>query len=171
MATQSYRHRLDKTVGENESSPTKVAGRPPQKYRDGRENRTPAPTGPVTTPDQARATSWGRSGGGAGDNPGKQGYGGPSSVNPGERTAPATVNPNAPTDQVLDGLIRGGVRALDTQDGWQTRRLDDEGDKNLGTSPVHPAHAKRGIDSGSPGGKIPARTGFVEFDPNSVRKP
>jgi len=164
MATQSYRHRLDKTVGENASSPTKVAGRPPVKYRDGTENKTPAPTGPVTTPDQARSTSWGRSGGAAGDNPGKQGYGGASSVNPGERPGPATVNPQASTDRVLDALISGGVQALDTADDWQTRRLDDTGDKNLKASPVHPAMAKRGIDSGSPGSAVPAKNGNMSSD-------
>jgi hypothetical protein len=164
MATQSYRHRLDKTVGENASSPTKVAGRPPVKYRDGTENKTPAPTGPVTTPDQARSTSWGRSGGAAGDNPGKQGYGGASSVNPGERSGPATVNPQASTDRVLDALISGGVRALDTDDDWQTRRLDDTGDKNLKASSVHPAMQKRGADSGSPGGTVPAKNGNPTSD-------
>ena len=156
MATQKYRSRLDQTVGENKASPTKVPGRGPQKYRTGGENATPAPTGAVTTPDQARSTSWGRSSGAAGDNPGKQGYGGPSSVNPGERPGPATVNPQARTDTVLDGLIRGGVAALDKQDDWQTRKLDDT------SSPVHPAMAKRGSDSGSPGGTIPAKTGAMK---------
>jgi hypothetical protein len=165
MATQSYRHRLDKTVGENASSPTKVAGRPPVKYRDGSENKTPAPTGAVTTPDQARSTSWGRSGGAAGDNPGKQGYGGASSVNSGEKSGPATVNPQAGTDRVLDALISGGVAALDKGDDWQTRKLDDQ------ASPVHPAMAKRGIADGSPGSQVPAKNGNPSADFDQRRAP
>jgi hypothetical protein len=171
MATQSYRHRLDKTVGENASSPVKVAGRPAVKYRTGGENKTPAPIKPVETPDMARSTSWGRSQGDPGDNSGKQGFGGSSSTRPGERPAHATVDPQAPTDRVLSALIDGGVGALDKDDNWQTRGLDDEGDKNLKASPVHPAMAKRGVDSGSPGGTVPAKTGFVEFNPANVRKP
>jgi hypothetical protein len=160
MAFQGYRHKSDKTVGENKASPTKVAGRGPVRYRDGTENKTPSPTGAVTTPDQARSTSWGRSGGAAGDNPGKQGFGGASSVNPGERPGPATVNPQASTDRVLDALISGGVKALDTGDDWQTRKLDDTGT----SPPVHPAMAKRGIDSGSPGGTLPAKNGNPTSD-------
>jgi hypothetical protein len=165
MATQKYRSRLDKTVGENAASPTKVPGYGrPVAYRKGGENATPAPTGPVTTPEQARATSWGRSGGAAGDNPGKNGFGGRSSVNPGERAGPATVNPQASTDGVLDSLVRGGVAALDNADDWQTRRLDDTGDKNLKSSPVHPAMTKRSVDNGRPGGTIPAKNGNPTSD-------
>ena len=159
MSTQKYRHGSDRTVGENRSSPTKVPGYGrPVTYRDGTENKTPAPTRPVTTPDMARSTSWGRSSGAPGDNPGKQGYGGASSVNPGERAGPATVNPQASTDRVLDVLISGGVAALDRQDNWQTRTLDDS------APPVHPAMAKRGIDSGSPGSAVPAKNGNMSSD-------
>jgi hypothetical protein len=164
MATQKYRSRLDKTVGENRGSPTKVPGHGQVAFPKGGENKTPSPTGPVTTPDAARSTSWGRSSGAAGDNSGKQGYGGPSSVNPGERPGPATVNPQASTDRVLDALISGGVAALDASDDWQTRRLDDTGDKNLKASSVHPAMAKRGVDSGSPGGTVPAKNGNPTSD-------
>jgi len=124
MATQKYRSRLDKTVGENRGSPTKVPGHGQVAFPKGGENKTPSPTKAVTTPDQARSTSWGRSSGAPGDNSGKQGFGGASSVNPGERPGPATVNPQASTDTVLDSLIRGGVRALDTGDDWQTRVVD-----------------------------------------------
>ena len=134
------------------------------RYRTGGENKTPAPTKQVDTLALARSTSWGHSLGDPGDNPGKSGYGGASSINPGERAGPATVNPQAPTDGVLGALVKGGVRALDTDDDWQTRRLDDEGDKNLGTSPVHPAMTTRGVDSGSPGGTIPAKNGNPTSD-------
>ena len=158
MATQSYRHRLDRTVGENASSPTKVAGRPPVKYRDGSENKTPAPVKPVMTPDMARSTSFGRSSGDPGDNSSKNGFGGASSVNPGEKSGPATVNPQASTDRVLDALISGGVAALDKGDDWQTRKLDDT------ASPVHPAMAKRGIADGSPGSQVPAKNGNPTSD-------
>lgn len=158
MATQKYRSRLDKTVGENRGSPTKVPGHGQVAFPKGGENKTPAPTGAVTTPDQARATSWGRSGGAAGDNSGKNGFGGASSVNPGERPGPATVNPQASTDRVLDALISGGVRALDTGDDWQTRKVDDT------AYPTTPSLAKRGADSGSPGGTIPAKNGNPTSD-------
>lgn len=157
MATQSYRSRLDKTVGENSASPVKVAGRPPVKYKTGGENLTPPPTKPVTTPEMARSTSFGRSSGDAGDNPGKNGFGGASSVNPGERPGPATVNPQASTDSVLSALIHGGVAALDKGDDWQTRSDAYADAKGY---PLHDGLAKRRVDSGSPGGTIPAKTGW-----------
>ncbi len=164
MATQKYRSRLDATVGENKASPTKVAGRGPVRYKDGTENATPAPVKQVDALSIARSTSWGHSLGDPGDNPGKNGYGGASSINPGERAGKATVAPQAPTDNVLDALISGGIAALDKGDDWQTRQLDDEGDKNHGTSPVHPSFAKRGPASGSPGGVIPTKNGSPTSD-------
>ena len=113
MATQKYRSQLDNTVGENEAGPTRAVhpARPELAVKAGAENKTPAPLAkPLTTGEIARATSWGRSMGDAGDNASKQGYGGPSSLNPGEKGGVATVNPLATTDAVLDGLIRGGTR-------------------------------------------------------------
>jgi hypothetical protein len=161
MATNKWRHKSDLTVGENESSPTKVPGRPAVKYKTGGENLTPSPTKQVDTLALARSTSWGHSLGDPGDNPGKNGFGGASSVNPGERAGPATVSPQAPTDNVLEGLIRGGVRALDTGDDWQTRNAAYADPK-----PFPSAHgqAKRGVDSGSPGGTIPAKNGNPTSD-------
>jgi hypothetical protein len=159
MAFQGYRHKSDKTVGENAASPTKVPGYGrPVAYKTGAENKTPSPTGPVTTPDMARTTSWGRSSGAAGDNPGKAGFGGPSSVNPGERAGPATVDPQAPVDGVLNALIQGGVRALDTADDWQTRKVNDT------AYPTTPGTAKRGPASGSPGGTVPLKNGSPTSD-------
>jgi len=164
MATQKYRSRLDKTVGENRSSPTKVPGHGQVAFPKGGENKTPAPVKPVMTPDMARSTSFGRSSGDPGDNSGKQGYGGSSSTRPGEAPAKATVNPQAGTDRVLDALISGGVAALDRGDDWQTRKLDD-----TGASPVHPAMSKRGIDSGSPGATVPAKNGNPTSDRDARR--
>ena len=100
MAFQGYRHKSDKTVGENEASPTKVAGHPEMTYHDGTSNNMLAPVREASITETARSTSWGRSMGDAGDNPGKQGYGGPSSVNPGERPGAATVAADAPVDAV-----------------------------------------------------------------------
>lgn len=158
MATQKYRSRLDTTVGENEAGPTRAThpARPELPVKAGRENKTPAPLAtPTTTSDQARATSWGRSGGDRGDNAGKQGYGGPSSLNPGERAGEATISPQASHDAVLDGLVRGGVRALDKGDSWQTRSLDDPHDNPHGRPPVHSA-MKPANQGGAPSGQIPA---------------
>ena len=44
MATQKYRSRLDKTVGENRGSPTKVPGHGQVAFPKGGENKTPSPT-------------------------------------------------------------------------------------------------------------------------------
>lgn len=159
MATTKYRHSSDRTVDTNKTTPKMAPGHPAElQPKSGAENRTPAPTRQVDTLALARSTSWGHSLGDPGDNPGKNGFGGASSVNPGERAGPATVSPQAKTDRVLDALVRGGVRALDTGDDWQTRKLDDQ------ASPVHPAMAKRAVDSGSPGGTIPAKNGNPSDD-------
>ncbi len=159
MATQKYRSRLDHTVGANGATPKTAPGHPPElQPKAGAENLTPPPTKQVDTLALARSTSWGHSLGDPGDNPGKQGFGGASSVNPGECAGKATIDPQASTDTVLDSLIRGGVAALDKGDDWQTRKLDDT------ASPVHPAMAKRGIADGSPGGTIPAKNGNPAAD-------
>jgi hypothetical protein len=172
MATQRYRHKTDRTVGENESSPTRAThpARPELEVKPGGENRTPAPVAaPSTTADQARSTSWGRDSGGPGGNPGKNGFGGPSSLNPGERAGAATINPQAPTDAVLDAVIRGGAHGAQVSDDWQTRDLSDPHDNKHGRPPVHPAMASRAADSGSPGGTVPATTGAPVSAP--VRQP
>jgi hypothetical protein len=156
MAYQGYRSKTDKTVGENEASPTKVAGRPDLKYRDGGENRTPAPVREVSITETARSTSWGRSMGDAGDNSGKQGYGGPSSVNPGERTGPATVNPCAPVDAVKDAILAGGAKATQRSDDWQTRNSDYTSEQ---ADPTAWGNRSRAMDDGSPGSVIPKKNG------------
>lgn len=170
MAFQGYRHRTDKTVGANVTTQKLAPGHPPEKQpKAGAENKTPAPVrAPTTTPDMARSTSFGRSSGDNGDNSGKQGYGGPSSLNPGERAGPATVNPQAPTDRVLSALIEGGTAALDKGDDWQTRSLDDPHDNPHKASPAHP-FMKPANQGGAPSGKVPPKTGYVESAP--VRKP
>lgn len=154
MATQNYRDRSDETVKLNELTAKIAPGHAPeQQPKPGAENRTPSPVRPVTTTaDQARSTSWGRSGGGPGDNPGKQGYGGASSLNPGERSAPATINPNAPNDAVLQGLIEGRTARLDAQDPWQTRPVTDEQ-----AVPTTFGHRDRTADSNA--AKVPAKLG------------
>ncbi len=163
MAHQKYRGSSDHTVGENRSSPTKVPGYgKPVAYRTGGENKTPAPVKSFD-PLTARDSAWGRASG-AQNNPGANSYAGPSSLGVGEKADPATVAPQARTDNVLDALIRGGVKTLDNDDNWQTRKLDDQGDKGHGTSPVHPSFAKRGADSGSPGGTIPMKNGNPTSD-------
>lgn len=168
MATQKYRSRLDTTVGENVAGPTRAVhpARPELPVKAGSENKTPAPLAPPsTTADQARSTSWGRSSGGAGDNPGKQGYGGPSSLNPGERAAPATINANAKTDAVLDNLIRGGVgHGIDRGDNWQTRDLTDPHDNPHKAAPIHSA-----MTGAAPGPKVPAKTG-ARADDSAARR-
>jgi len=139
-------------------------GAPELSVRPGGENRTPAPINfPSTTADQARSTSWGRSGSKATDNPGANGYGGPSSLNPGERAAAATINAGASTDVVLEGLIRDGAHG---QPDWQTRDLTSAHDNPHGRVPTHDA-----MKGPAPAGTVPARTGTPAFDPSGVRKP
>jgi hypothetical protein len=124
LAFQGYRHKSDKTVGENEKSPTKVAGHPEMTYHDGTSNKTPAPVKEVSQTDISRSTSWGRSMGDVGDNPGKNGFGGASSLSPGERSGPATIDPTSPVDAVKDALISGGGKGAQRADSWQTRSED-----------------------------------------------
>lgn len=171
MATQKYRSRSDQTVAENEGTSRPVhPARPELPVKAGAENKTPAPVAaPTTTPDMARSTSWGRDSGGPGGNSGKQGYGGPSSLNPGERAGPATVNGNAKTDTVLDGLIRGGVRALDQGDNWQTRSLDDPHDNPHKAAPVHP-NMKPANSGGAPAGQVPSKLGAPVTDDSALRR-
>ncbi len=101
------------------------------KYKKGGENLTPAPTkSPDTTEAIARSTSWGRSSGDPKDNSSKQGYGGASSLNPGERSGPATVDAS-PTDAVKEALISAGATA---QPNWQTRSEDFDGEQKIPTA-------------------------------------
>jgi hypothetical protein len=140
-------------------------------YRDGGENKTPSPVHPSDAAglEMARSTSWGRSDGAPGANSGRMGYGGPSSVNPGERAGPAAIDPMSPGnhpgtyDPVMDAVLRGGARAADALDDWQTRRVDDT------QAPAAGNLVKRGIDSGSPGGVVPASTGMTSSDADARR--
>ena len=130
MAYQGYRHESDKTVGSNEGTKSTAPGHehavttPPP----GGENKTPAP---LNTAGDVRAMLKDRAWGRAGDQPqdqnsGKNGFGLASSLHPGEKGAPATLNPQAGTDAVLEGLQRGGLKALDVQDDWQTRKTKSD---------------------------------------------
>lgn len=74
----------------------------------------------------------------------------------------------ADSEDVLSKVIAGGVAGRDDRipaDGvdWQRRKIDD--------TPYAPSHgmAKRGIDSGSPGGVVPEKTGWNPTAP--VRQP
>lgn len=171
MATQRYRSRLDKTVGENEASPTRAThpARPEVQPKPGAENRTPAPVAPPsTTADMARSTSWGRSSGAPGDNPGKSGFGGPSSLNPGERSGPATINAQASHDAVLDALVKGGAHGAQVSDDWQTRQLGGEGKE--GRVPSHP-NMRPANAGGAPLGQVPAKTGMrADADDSDARR-
>ncbi len=154
MAHQGYRHKSDKTVGENKASPTKVAGRGPVKYKTGTENKTPAPVKPAPTPDELRSTAWGRGSYGA------NGWGGASSVQPGE-TVSAKLKVNAPVDAVLDNVIRGSGKRKPSDiggDDWQTRTVDPT------PYPTTRGMAKRGIADGSPGSQVPAKNGNPTSD-------
>ncbi len=165
MATQRYRDRSDETVGLNELTPSVAPGHAPEKQpAPGAENKTPAP---LSTAELARVkdTAWGRAGDQPGDqNPGKNGYGGASSLSPGQRAPAAKVNPLAPRDAVLDAVIaRGTARAGALNDDWQVRRIEDT------QLPAAGGLVKRGIDSGSPGGTVPASTGMTSSDADERR--
>lgn len=162
MATQAYASRDNdpkKKVDVTRLAQTQAPGHPPEKPpRDGAENRTPAPLRPpVTTADMARATSWGRSSGDPGDNSGRQGYGGPSSLNPGERSGKAAIDPHGPAgaDPVLQNLIHGTARAIDGEDDWQTNPAYNQPKP----FPSAHGHTSRQANSGSPGGVVPQKTG------------
>lgn len=135
MATQSYYERSTKKSGVDVERlrQTQVPGHPPElQPKPGAEGRTPSPTrAPTSTADQARSTSWGRSDGSrdAGNsNPGKQGFGQASSLNPSEKAGPATIDPLGPAgaDPILQNLRMGTARAIDADNGadWQTRNSD-----------------------------------------------
>jgi hypothetical protein len=163
MAFQGYRHKSDKTVGENEASPTKVAGHPEMTYHDGTSNKTPAPVREVSTTDLARSTSWGRSMGDPGDNSSKQGYGGASSLSPGERSGPATISASAPVDAVKDALVSGGAKGAQRSDDWQTRSQDF-------TSEQADPTAKGMRSRNNEGGIVPKKIGASILDNSAARR-
>lgn len=128
MANQSYRSRLDKTVGENNGTARPVhPAQPTLPVKPGRENKTPAPTRYDPT---AKDHTFGRASG----NPGGNAYGGPSSITPGTKAIQAVVNPQAPTDQVLENIVAVGTAQTakrgapgDTHgDDWQVRQLSTD---------------------------------------------
>ena len=130
-----------------------------QKYLTGGENKTPAPTRPAA-PDvvsSIRAPSKASYG--------MNGYSGSSSADPGfSVTSPLADNLKASSDDgTLDKIIKGGAAG---GDDWQTRKLDNS------NVPVHSAMEKRGIDSGSPGGTVPAKNGnpSSNFDTRRARQ-
>ena len=149
MATQKYRSRFDHTVGENEGTTRPVhPARPELPVKAGAENRTPAPT--KTYDPTMKDKTWGRESG----NPGGNAYSGASSIMPGQKAPAATINPQAPTDVLLDNIIRGGTARGSDGDDYQTRSLTDPHDNPKGRVPVHP-----NMTGPSPGGTVPAKCG------------
>jgi hypothetical protein len=100
--------------------------------------------------------------------PSAQGYGmnaggsNPSSVAPdkiAQTMSPLAANLKASVDDdgVLDDVIAHGTK-LDDEINGQLRKIAG------GNVPTHSAFAKRGVDSGSPGGTVPAKTGNPTSD-------
>ena len=96
---------------------------------------------------------------------GLNGYSGPSSIPPGQqKLSPLAENlkasSEAPDGLTLDHIIQHGT-ARDTSvdlQSTQTRKIDATPSKSsFGLT-------RRGIDSGSPGGTVPARTGAIAAD-------
>lgn len=164
MATQAYRDRSDETVAENSGTSRPVhPARPELPVKAGSENKTPAP---LTTADLTRRkdTAWGRAGDQPQDqNPGKNGFGGPSSIPPGTHAPAATVNPMAPRDLVLDAIVKGGAHGAQISDDWQTREVSDT------PFPSAMNMRTRAPDSGSPGSKVPAATSPASSDADARR--
>ncbi len=161
IAFQGYRHKSDRTVGENESSPTKVAGRPEMQYRDGTENLTPPPV-KAFDPLTARDSAWGRATTGS-NNPGKNSFNGPVSTPPGAKADPADVNPQAGTDLVLDAVVKGGAHGAQVSDDWQTRNSDF-------TSEQADPTAKGMRSRNNEGGTIPKKIGASILDNSAARR-
>ncbi len=80
---------------------------------------------------------------------------------PGERSGVATVAPQAPTDTVLSDLIRGGVKALDANNSWQTRSPAYADAKSLAPA--------MGMAKPSSSGVVPSKNGWNPSAP--VRQP
>lgn len=124
--------------------------------------KTPAPTREAT-PDQLRASAWGRGNYGANANSFA------SSIEPGTQVTQKGINIDPPDGDDALALIQQHGAALggkDPAESWQTRAYDPN--NNV---PVHSSMEKRDPDSGSPGGTVPKKTGFTEFNPANVRKP
>ncbi|MGH6670748.1 MAG: hypothetical protein ACRECV_02085 [Xanthobacteraceae bacterium] len=140
MSYQGYRSKTDRTTNQNESTKRPVhPARPELDVKPGGENLTPSP--------QALAGT---------DNPGVNRYCGPSSIQPGTKAMPASINAQAPKDVLLDNIIAVGTAhtakrgALNDGDNWQTRELAPD---NV------PVHDSMHANNGSPSGKVPAKTG------------
>jgi hypothetical protein len=136
MAYQGYRAPHDGTVGRNAAT---------EPVKNGGELKTPPPVNLAP-----------------GGNPGRNGYTGASSANPGQKAGSANVNPQADTDAVMDAVIRDGAHGAQLSDDWQTRTVDD--------TPLPPAFGTRNRDSDGVA-TVPAKTGGSDFDPSAVRKP
>lgn len=128
---------------------------------------TPAPTKPYVNPTLAPRDFHG----GYGQNNDTT----PSSIAPGRAvSAPLAdeirrVNAQGDGGDLLGRIIergtsRGAATDVELQSP-QTRTVDAT------PYPAHPAMAKRGPDSGSPGGTVPSKLGASAFDPASIRKP
>ncbi len=152
MATQSYRHKSDLTVssglathpGNESETPVKTGG----------ENKTPAPVKSAGEQQAIKDQAWGGAGSRpGGGNPGMNRYAGGVSLPPGVRGQPATIKADAPSDAVIEGLLRGGVAALDQQDPWQTRNEIDKTEL-----PASFGHKHRTANDGSPGGQVSKET-------------
>ena len=127
MATQ-ISVAVDSTVGANSGTKKIAPGHAPElQPKPGSENKTPAPTTTVSLA-LGKDTMWGASDGGPHGNPGANRYGGASSIAPGTKAAPATINAQAPTDVVLDNLVKVGSARGSHGDDWQTRDLTDPHD-------------------------------------------
>jgi hypothetical protein len=101
---------------------------------------------------------------------GQNGFGGPSSDVPGKRTQSALARE---FDRVADAdgaLSLVQSRGLNTKSDFANpinNQLRTIGDKNV---PTHPAQAKRGPASGSPGGDVPGAVDKNATE-NPVRQP
>jgi len=162
MATQKYLDRLVDVPGENIKNPTASSNAARQAelgFTPGRNPtagpvKTPAPTRPAPTPDEMRSTSWGRGSYGA------NGWGGASSLEPGATTKLNALTAQPDPDPALALLQQRGLNTKDEDNALNTQ-IRDIGDNNV---PVHSAFAKRGADSGSPGGTVPLKNGNPSAD-------
>lgn len=100
----------------------------------------------------------------------------PSSLTPGHKSTDGTSladdmkRAQDDGEGVLDAIIKGGAHSIDMGPhgdlSWQTRSYDPNANV-----PTHDAMRSRAAGDGSPGGTIPSKCGFQEFDPKSIRKP
>jgi hypothetical protein len=145
-------------------------------------NKTPAPTRTSADLALAKDTAWGRASGGIQGNPGQNAYGGPSSLNPGEKPTDSIVQ-GVNADPVRDEIIAKGT-ARDVNEADSTGRtwaqqggdalLRDiaTGDSRLSHAksappPVHPGMPR---SAGSPSGTVPSAID-TSATANPVRKP